>query len=157
MGVTVRPVRKFENLRTYEFITPRQALNLLMSMRAEYEWQEMDGVAVVRPRAAWKDSRNLLERSIPPFSIAYQDAGHAIAAAIGVASIHDDVHAIGPAVSLTFAGGNRLAVLNAIIRAQGQGLWDAGVRSSTDSFVLRVMRFPSGTSLAIPAGRLRAQ
>jgi hypothetical protein len=47
-----------------EAATLHQALDAVVALDRRYEWREMDGVYVVRTAAAWRDARNLLNRTV---------------------------------------------------------------------------------------------
>jgi hypothetical protein len=51
-------------------MTARQALDQLVALDSAYRWQEMDGVAVIRPIAAWDDPTNMLNRPTAAFNVA---------------------------------------------------------------------------------------
>jgi hypothetical protein len=51
-------------------MTARQALDHLVALNSTYRWQEIDGVAVIRPIAAWDDPRNMLNRPTAAFNVA---------------------------------------------------------------------------------------
>jgi len=51
-------------------LTARQALDHLVALNSTYRWQEIDGVAVIRPIAAWDDPTNMLNRPTAAFSVA---------------------------------------------------------------------------------------
>jgi hypothetical protein len=45
-------------------LTLRQALDLIVGLDPRYAWREVDGVAVVRPSAAWSDPNDALNRHV---------------------------------------------------------------------------------------------
>jgi hypothetical protein len=51
-------------------MTARQALDHLVALNSTYRWQEIDGVAVIRPIAAWDDPTNMLNRPTAAFNVA---------------------------------------------------------------------------------------
>ena len=51
-------------------MTARQALDHLVALNSTYRWQEIDGVAVIRPVAAWDDPTNMLNRPTAAFNVA---------------------------------------------------------------------------------------
>jgi hypothetical protein len=51
-------------------MTARQALDHLVALESSYRWQEIDGVAVIRPVAAWDDPTNMLNRPTAAFNVA---------------------------------------------------------------------------------------
>jgi hypothetical protein len=50
-------------------MTARQALDHLVGLDTTYRWQEIDGVAVIRPMAAWDDPTNMLNRPSAAFDV----------------------------------------------------------------------------------------
>jgi hypothetical protein len=51
-------------------MTARQALDQLVALNSTYRWQEIDGVVVIRPKAAWDDPTNMLNRPTASFDVA---------------------------------------------------------------------------------------
>ena len=45
-------------------LTMRQVLDLIVGLDPRYTWHEVDGVAVVRPSAAWSDPHDALNRHV---------------------------------------------------------------------------------------------
>jgi hypothetical protein len=45
-------------------LTMRQVLDLIVGLDPRYTWREVDGVAVVRPSAAWSDPNDALNRHV---------------------------------------------------------------------------------------------
>jgi hypothetical protein len=45
-------------------LTMRQVLDLIVGLDPRYAWREVDGVAVVRPSAAWSDPNDALNRHV---------------------------------------------------------------------------------------------
>jgi hypothetical protein len=50
-------------------MTARQALDHLVALTSTYRWQEIDGVVVIRPIAAWDDPTNMLNRPTASFNV----------------------------------------------------------------------------------------
>lgn len=81
--------------------TLREALDAVVVRNRRYEWHEMEGVVVVRPRAAWRDPGHPLLRPMP----AERESG--------------------------FSGGTLLDRLNAAVRAPGGMHWSLQSEIST--------------------------
>jgi hypothetical protein len=79
----------------------RLALDAVVAKDRRYEWREMDGVVVVRPRPAWRDPGHPLLRPVP----ADRES--------------------------EFPGGTLLDMLNAAVRARGGMHWSLRSETST--------------------------
>lgn len=116
--------------------TARALLDELVQRRTEYAWRDVDGVAIVLPRATWADPRHLLRRAVPSTAVVDEHphlAMHALLDAAGLLRPHEDLRlASAPdqfgevpfrPVSLDFAGGTVLDALNALAAHLG-GHWE---------------------------------
>lgn len=123
-------------------LTPRQMFDQLVAARPDYAWKEIDGVVVLRPVTAWRDTANVLGRSVAPLAVTNRhphDLLHDVfqAARPSLFQPHEDsrlspeAHSSGPPaaidrhVNLTFAGGTLLQTLNAVTRTTG-ARWELG-------------------------------
>lgn len=88
----------------------RQALDAVIAADRRYEWREVDGVVVVRPRAAWRDAGHPLLRRVT--AIELDDAG----------------------VSRDLDGGTLFDLLNAAVRKDGRLQWS--LRSGVSTIFL---------------------
>jgi hypothetical protein len=137
-------------------MTPREALDHLMSRLAAYAWRDMHGVAVVRPKAAWVDSANVLNRQVraftatdlPPDSILHI----VLQATTPVAFIpHEDAprpNSISRPVTVTFSGGTMLEAMNALVRARRDVEWQIGYAAGRATIVLSTFGIDGGVAMA---------
>jgi hypothetical protein len=103
----------------------REALDAVVAADRRYEWRDVDGVAVVRPRAAWSDREHPLLQPVTAAQL--EDAG----------------------VPMEVEGGTLFDLLNAIVRTQGQ--WQWSLRSEVSTIFLDHGR---AVTVATPALRL---
>lgn len=150
--------------------TARALFHELVQRRGEYQWREIDGVAVVLPLATWADPRHLLRRPVPEISVSELHphlALHALLAAAGVLRPHEDARLgsapFGPTnaaglaqpVALTFGGGTLLEALN-VLAARVGGHWELGYAGPVPQVTVLGARWEDGLFtvplLAPPSG-----
>jgi hypothetical protein len=146
-------------------MTTRTALDHLMTLDASYGWNELDGVAVARPAAAWSDPDNTLHRPVGSFTFSNSD----VIVILQVLTRTPTPPARGSLspllarrISVTFPGGTLLEALNAIVRAHQDIGWYAFVgpvpqtRDLYPWFVLRI-KATDGSSVGFmtPLSQLR--
>lgn len=105
--------------------TLRDVLDAIVAVDPQYEWREMHGVIVVRPAAAWRDPDNLLFRLVPPVQLTEVLPGEAVgrvARELGHPSPLTMPR--GALISLNQPQGTLLDLVNALIRAHGEMMWD---------------------------------
>ena len=139
-------------------LTARAALDRLIELAPAYRWKEMDGVAVVRPIAAWDDPANVLNRPVAAFTVANahpHEALHVLlqSALPSLFAPHTDERLSGngrrdgstaPAeidapVSVAFRGGTLLAALNALANAHQRAMWQFGYISGSALIELQAL------------------
>ena len=104
-------------------LTLRDALDTL-AREAGYEWREMDGVIVLRPRRAWVALSHPLDIEVEPVRLEEAIAQQALALACAVLGASDS-----PQMperrrfSFTFPGGRLIDFLNAAAREHGSLAW----------------------------------
>ena len=104
-------------------LTLRDALDTL-AREAGYEWREMDGVIVLRPRRAWVALSHPLDIEVEPVRLEEAIAQQALALACAVLGASDS-----PQMperrrfSFTFPGGRLIDFLNAAVREHGSLAW----------------------------------
>jgi len=104
-------------------LTLRDALDTL-AREAGYEWREMDGVIVLRPRRAWVALSHPLDIEVEPVRLEEAIAQQALALACAVLGASDS-----PQMperrrfSFTFPGGRLIDFLNAVAREHGSLAW----------------------------------
>jgi hypothetical protein len=81
-------------------MSARQAFDHLMTLMPMYSWKEMEGVAVVRPKAAWGDHTDVLNLPAASFSAIDSPVNDALHTALQVVTPpvfypHDDVPLLG--------------------------------------------------------------
>jgi hypothetical protein len=120
-------------------MTARQALNHFVADVPTYRWQELDGVAVVRPKAAWDDRDDVLNAAVPPLSIADAHVSDVLDAILKATSPvlfwpHSGVRSGRPIdypISVAFEGGRLIDALDAVVNATGKGTeWQLGYAGS---------------------------
>jgi hypothetical protein len=119
--VSVRP-------RPYDVrgVTLRQALDALTRADRRYQWREIDGVAVIRPVAAWRDPAHPLLRPVGAVRLRnapLSEMGDVIRGAIEPVGAREVVQVDERRVSIDFAGGTLFELLNATARSSGQLQW----------------------------------
>jgi len=100
--------------------TLRQALDAVVSADRRYEWRDVGGVAVVRPRAAWRDPEHPLLRQVSTIRL-HGTGGDELLAAL-------------KHLSLDSAGGTLFELLVAAARADGRMQWS--LRSQRDTILM---------------------
>jgi hypothetical protein len=111
-----------------------QALDAAVAADRQYAWRAMGGVVVIRPVAAWSDAFHPFAKPAAPLRLENVHRSQLVDAvrrvvdprASALAPPRDDE----PTVSLDFAGGTLLDLLNAAARAGGFG-WRLSSSSST--------------------------
>jgi hypothetical protein len=137
-------LRPFEGSLNLGGLTPRQAIDRLLSQRPDYRWTEVDGVAVIRPVTAWTPTGSILNAPVTAFTVADEHPHHALhtlfqSSLPPLFHEHTDLRLSGNGrrlddpdyeglidvpVSVKFAGGNVVQALNAITR-RFDGIWQA--------------------------------
>jgi hypothetical protein len=137
------PVEALEQLSTREGdflevlkeMSTRQAFDHLMTLMPMYSWKEMDGVIVVRPKAAWDNPEDLLNLPTRPFETTNEpldDVLHILLQAVtpSVFSPHRDARrpqaSFYRPVAVAFPGGTMLEAVNAVVRARPAAFWEMG-------------------------------
>ena len=121
-------------------VTLRQALDAVVAKDRRYEWRDVDGVVVVRPRAAWRDREHPLLREVGPVHLRdarMPDVVDAVRRAIHIGVRDSSASSNGERrLSLDFAGGTLLDLLNALARAHGRVQWSLTSDISTSSWMV---------------------
>ena len=140
--VSSEPQRERVGSSTLPSRTFRQALNDWMRLDPRYEQRDVGGIAVVRPRRAWGDRRDVLNQRVGP--IEWRDVNRLefllrVTGLVGQ-RLDDDAarRDLGPRFSVVITGGSVLDVLNAGTRAAGTFAWV--VESSAEN--IRVTALP---------------
>jgi hypothetical protein len=124
--------------------TPREAFDEIASLNDSVRWQEIDGMAVVRPAAAWNDVDNLLNLPAHSFQLMNVGAGDALdrvlqAATPRVRYVQSRKREQGPLeapFSVDFGGGTMLRALNAVVRAKGDAEWRVGYTKGSAAILI---------------------
>jgi hypothetical protein len=125
-GISSEPAAQ-ELLVPVAGLTFRQALDAYVAVDRRYEWREMDGVVVMRPVESWGRGDHLLGGPAGPAHL--RDAR--ISQAFDALRSAVDASRRWPAlpfgdeerISVEFAGGTVLELVNAIVRANGRLSW----------------------------------
>jgi hypothetical protein len=142
----------------------RQAFDHLMTLMPTHSWRDMDGVAVVRPRASWDDPGNVLNLPTKPFNamnkrindVLHDVLHHVVPVAFYP---HRDVPRAGRPidrlVSVEFPGGSMLDAVNALVRTGGELAWELGYKGGA-TIVVGTLDFRGGrvgAPIALPSPR----
>jgi hypothetical protein len=139
--------------------TLREALDGFVRMDPRYEWRDVQGVFVVRTRAAWSDARDALNR--PVRDVDWTDLDpialfNRVARLLYPDAPRDPFEGMLLSRARPFAvqlrQGTVLDVLNAAARADGQLGWAVwyGPPRGTARFTLTIGHFGSGPSFSWP-------
>jgi hypothetical protein len=126
-------------------MSARQALDHVMAAVPAFRWQEVNGVAVVRPTAAWQDATNLLNLRAAPFDVMTEDMGQAVEImlkSVAPSMLLPQTPAGPPqltdhSIAVAFAGGTMLDAVTALVQARGDTEWQLGY-SGKDTAILVV-------------------
>jgi len=121
-----------------------EALRYLVSQTPGYTQMEMGGVLVIRRDEAWRDARDPLNARVPPFTASAAGPDDIIIRVFDLPSTSR--RSDGPVRSLTFPGGSRLDLLNAVVSAYGHAgsTWNVAptdARRFRIAFVVRDLSF----------------
>jgi len=121
--------------RSLSGMTVRQVFDLLVSLDPRYRWQELNGVAVFRPVAAWTDENDILNRKIGPVdleSVTPQQAVRSLTSLLvgypirATDTVDVKEQPSGRIFSVHSGGGRLIDVLNAVVKANGELMWHVG-------------------------------
>jgi hypothetical protein len=135
-------------------MTARQAFDHLMGLMPAYRWKEMDGVAVVRPQAAWDDPADMLTLPATSFTVTNGSLNTALHMALRavtpfVSNPHEDFPRLCRTsdlpLSVEFRGCSMLDALNAVIRAHQGAEWELGYRENRATITVREFCASGGT------------
>jgi hypothetical protein len=155
-------VRGSDDLRG---LTAHQMLDRLIALAPGYQWREMNGVAVVRPAAAWSDPADPLNFRADPFILTDGRLTEGVDGVLRVSSSpYDRTPRPGARTevgldrpfSVSFSGGTIVDAFNALIRAHQSAFWSAGVTGTGSTRALSVFmigtpghsHFATGTPVA---------
>jgi hypothetical protein len=137
-------------------LNAREALDRLMQVDSRYEWREMDGVIVVRPRIAWTDPNHFLHRTVSSFTVRNRHLGSTLEAVID---------ALGPfpwpagerfvsttrqadrVISVNLGITSIIETLNAVVRTHGAMSWSViycGPEAIHENAWFRLFTFDGG-------------
>jgi hypothetical protein len=147
-------------------MSARQTFDHLMTLMPMYAWKEVNGVVVVRPKAAGDNPKDLLNLPTNPFNVTNERVDdvlhtllHVVTPSLFIA--HEDVPRpdgpINRPVGVAFSGGTMLDALNAIARAHGGVEWQLGYPGGRSAVItLNTLEFPGDAVMApvaLPPGR----
>jgi hypothetical protein len=124
--------------------TPREAFDEIAALNGSFRWQEMDGLAVVRPAAVWHDADDLLNLPAHAFQLMNVGADDALdrvlqSATPRVRYVQSRKRTYGPLeapLSVDFGGGTLLRALNAVVRAKGDAEWRVGYANTAAAILI---------------------
>lgn len=121
-------------------MTARAALDRLVVLDATYRWEEQDGVAVIRPAAAWTDSNDVLGLAKNSFSVIDADLATTVGALMNM-TVPANRTTLTRRLSFSFPDATVLDTLNSIVRVHGESGWYAGIELSQSANALNSPRF----------------
>ncbi len=107
-------------------LSARQIFDALVTRNPQYQWREMNGVAVVRPATAWADAKDVLNRQVPPAqwtSVTVEQATALMTILVGAGHGVRVLRGVGNTFSVRFDGGTVLELLNTIAADNGHLVW----------------------------------
>lgn len=111
--------------------TVARVLDQLMMLAPEYRWADMDGVAVIRPVAAWADAADILNGRVAPFHLANATVSDTLDMLLRTPRPGDSgfnhLNFNKPPFAMTFDGGTMVEAFNALVRSSGNAGWMARV------------------------------
>jgi hypothetical protein len=143
-GFGKRTIVPAEFGRVLDASTPREAFDEIAALNRNFQWREVDGMAIVRPTQAWDDPEDLLNLPAHAFQLMNVAADDALYRVLDAATPRVRyVQARGRArgsleapVSVDFSGGTLLRALNAVVRAKGDAEWRVGYVSSEAAILI---------------------
>jgi hypothetical protein len=153
--------REGDHLEVLKEMSTRQAFDHLMTLMPTYSWKEMDGVIVVRPKAAWDNPEDVLNLPTRPFETTNEpldDVLHILLQAVtpSVFSPHRDARrpqaSFYHPVAVAFPGGTMLEAVNAVVRARPAAFWEMGYTGTSHAtIILSTLIFdPNGATAMAP-------
>lgn len=123
-----------------------EALNAAVSVDERYEWRFIDDMVVVRPKTAWTDAADPLNRQVPALEIKSVTVGHVLAGLnrfIYNNRLEFGESGIGDRVSLGVESGSAvLHVLNQLTKTAEKVMWVADYRRSSEPVLRLWVRGP---------------
>ena len=123
-------------------MTMRQVLELIVGLDPRYTWREVDGVAVVRPSAAWSNQDDALNRrgqNIHWTSVNARQTLDRLTSVIYDAPVAVTPGSVNPRTfAVGIADGTVIQVLNAAAKAGGLFWWTETQKTSSGSEALMV-------------------
>jgi hypothetical protein len=114
-------------------LTVAEALDRITALDETYRWQDLDGVIVVRPVAAWDNRRHFLERKIAKFELDEKNMAEALGAlrvtlgepwVPGSAPLGNRSPEGQKLFSVDLGPASALDILNAVVRIHGALQWE---------------------------------
>jgi hypothetical protein len=115
------PKTPFRAEVTFDGLTVEEALNRIVAADPRLEWRMMSGMVVMRPREAWNDPNNDLNKHLTSFAVSQMPLTEAFSQlyqAMGAPLVRGPDHPKAPLVSVTLTGGSVLDALNAMVESQ---------------------------------------
>jgi hypothetical protein len=138
-------------------LSARLAFDNVIASMTSYSWKTVNGVVVVRPRAAWTNPDYFLNQTVQPFVATDESVDEILHTALRAATPsllipHEDLPRVGKLAShsmtVEFSGGTMLDALNAIVRAHGSAEWEVGYTGNHAMVVLSTLAFPKDSIMA---------
>ena len=123
-------------------MTLRQVLDLIVGLDPRYTWREVDGVAVVRPSAAWSNQDDALNRRVQNIhwaSVKARQTLDRLTSVIFDAPVTVTPGSVNPRTfAVDIADGTVIQVLNAAAKAGGLFWWTQTEKTASGSEALMV-------------------
>jgi hypothetical protein len=139
-------------------MTARQAFDHVTDILKMFTWQDMHGIVVVRPKAAWEDRTNPLNVPAAPLTVANQKVSDILDTILRGARppmfvphhrVPGSERSTDGPVSVTFPGGTVLDALNTVVRARHNSEWQLGyVSQGTAMLIVGTLDFADGDTMA---------
>ena len=140
--------------------TVREACDLLVRMDPRYEWRQVGQVIVIRPRGAWEDPTNVLNKSVVGFHQHDADLPTLLVSAqrlLSPSAAGGPILAREEKFSVSVARGSVLDVLNAIALSHGSLMWQVRPRGSGHTPGIWLMPRDGKSVMFGPIGRAAQQ
>ena len=116
-----------------EPIAVSRALDAVVAADSRYEWHMVAGTAVIRPREAWTDTADPLNRRVPPTQLTNQTSNGVLERLSNLIfynqfTLEDEHSHLGIPVSFQMRAGTVVDALNQLAEQAGQIMWVAYAR-----------------------------
>ena len=136
----------------------KEAMAALIQLSPDFAWREFEGIVVIRPRDAWKDSSDPLNKLTDGFSVvnthphlAVHEALKSARPSLLIDHVDADTHSFGLPVArgidVEFEGGTLMQALNKIL-SDFEGMWQIAFTRNTFHVVLHTFEFEGASTIS---------